>query len=242
MNIDFKDIVNLVEKNGITGIFSIFLVFIIYNIIKSDWMSDKLGKLSDFFIDKFIKNKVSETDVKKVSSSDIENHDIFNFVDFWMYSKIPTIIFSTDYRTAVFRKYLIIFIKCYKDNIDVFIKSKQFETMDEPQILKAFLNLINQTVYDYEKEIREVGVPAIIVEKMKIKNNDNILLTIDLIEGICSSSFYDSEKNYLKVYSILNIFLSVLDSTINSLNSSEFICNSINGQLKGLEFNGFIEP
>lgn len=239
MSINFTDIVDLVEKNGITGLFSAFLIFIVYNIIKSEWMSEKLGKLSDFFIDKFIRNKVSETDVKKVSSSDIENHDIFNYIDFWMYSKIPTIQFSTDYRTAVFRKYLTIFLKCYKKNIDVFIKSKQFETMDEPQILKAFLNLINQTVYDYEKEITEVGIPAIIVEKMKIKNNDNILLTIDLIEGICSSSFYDSEKNYLKVYSILNIFLSVLDSTINS---SEFICNSINGQLKGLKFNGFTEP
>lgn len=239
MSIELKYIMDLIEKNGITGLFSAFLIFIVYNIIKSEWMSDKLGKMSDFFIDKFIKNKVSETDVKKVSTSDIENHDIFNYIDFWMYSKIPTIQFSTDYRTAVFRKYLTIFLKCYKKNIDSFIKSKQFETMDEPQILKAFLNLINQTVYDYEREIVEIGIPAVIVEKMKIKNNDNILLIIDLIEGICSSSFYDSDKNYLKVYSILNIFLSVLDSTINS---SESICNSINGQLKGLKFNGFTEP
>lgn len=239
MSIELKYIMDLIEKNGITGLFSAFLIFIVYNIIKSEWMSDKLGKMSDFFIDKFIKNKVSETDVKKVSTSDIENHDIFNYIDFWMYSKIPTIQFSTDYRTAVFRKYLTIFLKCYKENIDTFVKSKQFETMDEPQILKAFLNLINQTVYDYEREIVEIGIPSVIVEKMKIKNNDNILLIIDLIEGICSSSFYDSDKNYLKVYSILNIFLSVLDSTINS---SESICNSINGQLKGLKFNGFTEP
>ncbi len=239
MSIELKYIMDLIEKNGITGLFSAFLIFIVYNIIKSEWMSDKLGKMSDFFIDKFIKNKVSETDVKKVSTSDIENHDIFNYIDFWMYSKIPTIQFSTDYRTAVFRKYLTIFLKCYKKNIDTFIKSKQFETMDEPQILKAFLNLINQTVYDYEREIVEIGIPSVIVEKMKVKNNDNILLIIDLIEGICSSSFYDSDKNYLKVYSILNIFLSVLDSTINS---SESICNSINGQLKGLKFNGFTEP
>jgi len=239
MSIELKYIMDLIEKNGITGLFSAFLIFIVYNIIKSEWMSDKLGKMSDFFIDKFIKNKVSETDVKKVSTSDIENHDIFNYIDFWMYSKIPTIQFSTDYRTAVFRIYLTIFLKCYKKNIDTFIKSKQFETMDEPQILKAFLNLINQTVYDYEREIVEIGIPSVIVEKMKIKNNDNILLIIDLIEGICSSSFYDSDKNYLKVYSILNIFLSVLDSTINS---SESICNSINGQLKGLKFNGFTEP
>ena len=111
--------------------------------------------------------------------------------------------------------------------------------MDEPQILKAFLNLINQTVYDYEREMVEVGIPSVIIEKMKIKNNDNILLTIDLVEGICSSQFYDSEKNLLKVYSILNIIMSVLENTVNG---SESICNTINGQLKGMEFSGYVEP
>jgi hypothetical protein len=111
--------------------------------------------------------------------------------------------------------------------------------MDDPQILKAFLNLVNQTVFDYEREMVEVGIPAIIIEKMKIKNNDNILLTIDLVEGICSSQFYDSEKNLLKVYSILNILMSVLENTVNG---SEVVCDSINGQLKAMTFNGKTEP
>ena len=80
---------------------------------------------------------------------------------------------------------------------------------------------------------------ALKIEKMKTKNNDTITLTIDLIEGICNSQFYDSENNYLKVYSILNILLSVLENTISH---SEGVCNSINGALKGLSFEGKIEP
>jgi len=95
------------------------------------------------------------------------------------------------------------------------------------------------TVYDYEKECDDVGIPKIIVEKMKVKNNDTIALTLDLIEGVCSSQFYKSEKNLLKVYSILNILLSVLENTISN---SENVCNSINGQLKGLTFDGKKEP
>jgi hypothetical protein len=79
----------------------------------------------------------------------------------------------------------------------------------------------------------------IVIEKMKIKNNETIKLKIDLIEGICSSQFYSSDKNLLKVYSILNILLSVLENTISS---SESICNSINGALKGLTFDGKKEP
>jgi hypothetical protein len=74
---------------------------------------------------------------------------------------------------------------------------------------------------------------------MKVKNNDNITLTFDLIEGVCGSQFYDSDKNLLKVYSILNILLSVLENTISN---SESVCNSINGQLKGLNFEGRTEP
>jgi hypothetical protein len=78
----------------------------------------------------------------------------------------------------------------------------------------------------------ESGIPSIVIEKMKVKNNDNILLTIDLVEGICSSPFYNSEKNRLKVYSILNILLSVLENT----NKTEDICRTINGALGGMEF------
>jgi hypothetical protein len=106
--------------------------------------------------------------------------------------------------------------------------------MDDAKLSTSLLNLINRIIYDYERECEEIGIPKIVIEKMKLKNNDTIALTIDLIEGICSSQFYSSDKNLLKVYSILNILLSVLENTISN---SENVCNSINGQLKGLKFN-----
>ena len=238
---NFTDLVTLIEKHGIKGVIISAFLFGIYTLIKSDWFANLMGKLSDWFMDKFMSNKIKnvELSVRKINVSDIENHDIFNYIDFWTYSKVPTFQFSTEYRTAVFRKYLTIFLKNYKRNIEKFVSNKSYENMDEPQILKSFLNLINQTVYDYEKEMVEVGITPIIIEKMKVKNNDNILLTIDLVEGICSSQFYDSDKNLLKVYSILNIIMSILENTVNG---SEIICNSINGQLKGLSFEGKIEP
>ena len=232
-NFTWKDIAENFEKHGFKSIIGIILIIIVYSVIKSEWFGNKISKISDWFIDKFMSNKVKdvESSVRKINISDIDNHDIFNYIDFWTYSKVPTFQFSTEYRTAVFRKYLTIYLKNYKRNIEKFVKDKTYETMDEPQILKAFLNLINQTVYDYEREMVEVGIPSVIIEKMKIKNNDNILLTIDLVEGICSSPFYDSDKNLLKVYSILNIILTILENTVSS---AEEICDSINGQLKGL--------
>ena len=235
-----EEISSLFEKYGVKGGIFIIFIFVLISALKSKWFSDFLGKMSDKFVEKFMKRKTKDnTSVKMITESDITNHDIFNYIDFWMYSKVPTFNFSTEYRTAVFRKYLTIYLRSYKKNIATFVNSKEYQEMDDSKILKALLDLINRIIYDYEREMEEVGIPRVVIEKMKTKNNDTITLTIDLIEGICNSQFYSSDKNLLKVYSILNILLSVLENTISN---SEQICNSINGQLKGLTFEGKTEP
>jgi hypothetical protein len=185
------------------------------------------------------KTKDLTTVAKNITESDISNHDVFNYIDFWVHSKVPTIQFSTEYRTVVFRRYLSVYLRSYKKNLISFVNDGSYQQMDDAQLWKAFLNLINNIVYDYERESEDIQIPKIVIEKMKSKNNDTIVLTIDLIEGICGSQFYTSDKNYLKVYSILNILLSVLENTISN---SENVCNSINGQLKGLTFEGKTEP
>lgn len=238
---DIKDIAELLGKYGFKGTLFTIFVFLLLTMLKSSWFSTILSKLSDKFVEKFMRSKVKDVNshVKAITDSDIANHDIFNYIDFWTYSKVPTIQFSTEYRTVVFRKYLTIYLKSYKKKISDFVNSRDYQTMDDAKVWKALLDLINQIVYDYEREMIDSGLPKIVVDKMKAKNNDTITLTIDLIEGICNSQFYDSEKNFLKVYSILNILLSVLENTISN---SENVCNSINGQLKGLKFDGKVEP
>jgi len=236
-----EDISTLVGKYGMKGALFSIIVFILIGALKSKWFSDFLGKMSDKFVERFMKSKTKDVNshVKMITESDITNHDIFNYIDFWTYSKVPTFNFSTEYRTVVFRKYLALYLKAYKKNINEFVNNKDYQNMDDPKIWKALLDLINRIIYDYEREMADAGIPKIVIEKMKTKNNDTITLTIDLIEGICNSQFYSSDKNFLKVYSILNILLSVLENTISN---SEQICNSINGQLKGLTFEGKTEP
>lgn len=237
-------LIEAIDKYGIKGAFFITIIFLIKIIIQSDWFNNFAIKISDKFIEKFMKSKIKDgIHMKSITDSDITNHDIFNYIDFWIYSKVPTIQFSTEYRTVVFRKYLTIYLKSYKKKILEFVNNREYQTMDDSKVWKALLDLINQTIHEYEKEMLDVGLPKIIIDKMKTKNNDTIVLTIDLIEGISNSQFYDSEKNLLKIYSILNILLSVLENTISN---SENVCNSINGQLKGLKFidnnKTFIEP
>jgi hypothetical protein len=238
---DIKFISDLFKNYGIGGaiLFAVILFFMFG--IKNQWFSDFFSKLSEKFVERFMRNKTKDLTAvaKNITESDISNHDVFNYIDFWVHSKIPTFQFSTEYRTAVFRKYLSVYLRSYKKNLISFVNDGSYQQMDDAQLWKAFLNLINTIVYDYERESEDSQIPRVVIEKMKAKNNDTIVLTIDLIEGICGSQFYTSDKNYLKVYSILNILLSVLENTISN---SENVCNSINGQLKGLTFEGRTEP
>jgi hypothetical protein len=236
MNIDLN---KLIELYGIRGLFLALLIMVSSGILKSKLIGDIWTKISDKLIEWFLKRKTQTDEVKQIKESDILNHDIFNYVDFWMYSKIPTFQFSTEYRTVVFRKYLTVYLRCYKKELSEFTKSGKYKEMEQAELWKSLLDMINHIVWDYERECKELGIPDIIITKIKLKNNESIQLTIDLINNISNSQFHESENNLLKVYSILNIILSVLENTISN---SETICNSINGQLKGLTMDGRTEP
>lgn len=229
-----QDVFTILEKYGWKGFLVAIILFIAGLVIKSDWFSNWWSKFTDKIVEFFMKKKVKEIPHTEISESDIINHDIFNYIDFWTYSKVPTLQFSSEYRTIVFKKYLTVFLKSYKRGLLEFIQSKEYQTMDQSQLWKSLLALINKIVWDYERECEESGIPKIVVMKMKSKNNDTITLTIDLIESISNSSFYESDKNFLKMYSIMNILLSILE---NAISNSEGICNGINGQLKGLSIS-----
>jgi hypothetical protein len=237
---ELKDILEAFKQHGVGGTLAALFVLGLWLLVKSTWFTNLITKISDIILSKFTKKEPSNTSKEKsITEADVLNHDIFNYIDFWMYSKIPTFQFSTEYRTVVFRKYLTIFLKKHKENIRKYVDKKDFEKMESSELWASFLSLTNDIIYDYEKEMESVGIPKVIIEKMKVKNNDTISLTIDLIEGICNSQFYSSDKNLLKLYSILNIMLSILENTISN---SDYICNSINGQLRGMSMDGKVEP
>ena len=233
---EIKYIAEIIKEHGFwTGMGAALLVFFIW-MLKSEWIKKLYSKAADMIVESFLKKKHPEAAEKlaaKIKEEDITSHEVFNYIRLWKYARIPTISFSTEYRTAVFRKYLFIYLESYKENLKDFMNS-EYESMGPAEIKGAFLEMINKTMYDYERKMAEQGIPKIVIDKMRVKNSDTITLTIDLIEGICSSTFYESENNYLKTYSIFNIIMSILD---NTLSNSGRVCDSINGELAGLSFN-----
>ena len=182
------DFLTLLSRYGIkSSLITVCLMFF-YFVTRSQLLTHITKTLFDKF-----------HSTKKVRDTDILNHNLFNYIDLWINSKIPILNFSSEYRTIIFRKYLTIYLKKHKECILSYINSKAYEKMDQVELWKSLLKLINETIYEYENEMNLVGIPAIIISKMKNKINDNINLTIDLLEGICNSNFYDSDQNLLKV-------------------------------------------
>jgi hypothetical protein len=217
-----NDLIAFLKLYGIQGSGLVIISILLWSFLKTDWISKQTTNL--------LNKLFSKNPANSINMSHIINHNMFNYIDFWIYSKVPTIKFSTEYRTIIFRKYLTVLLMKYRDNMQKYIASNVYEEMDEAELWKSILTLLNNIVYDYEKEMETMGIPKMIIEKMKERNNETITLIIDLTEGVCSSEFYDSDKNLLKIYSIQNILLSVLQNTITN---SEIVCNSINGGLKG---------
>lgn len=225
---------NLFQLYGLGSLLVAISVLVVTSVIRTHWFSEWWVKQTDKLIVWFMKRKVKESNTRILLESDIVNHDIFNYIDFWIFSKIPAFQFSTEYRTVVFKRYLTIYLNCYKREILKFIKDSKYQEMDQSKLWRSLLELINNIVSTYEKECEDAGIPKIVIMKMKAKNNDVIALVMDLIDSISNSQIYQGDKNYLKIYSILNIILSVLENTIQN---SESICNSINGQLKNSTFS-----
>jgi hypothetical protein len=63
-----------------------------------------------------LERKDDVEDSKKITDSNITNHDIFTY-RLLEVRKVPTFQFSTEYRTLVFRKYLSIYLKIIKENV-----------------------------------------------------------------------------------------------------------------------------
>ena len=144
-----SDITELIENYGFKGAIFIIIIFLIITLVKGKWFGDLFSKISESFVERFMKSKTKDLSVvRSITDSDITNHDIFNYIDLWMYSKVPTFQFSTEYRTAVFRKYLTIYLRNYKNNISKFVTDKKYQEMDQAQIWTELLSLINTVVYD----------------------------------------------------------------------------------------------
>lgn len=218
----YTDLKEIFASYGIFGVILSVVVFAVF--IKPELFKN--------IKDLFTKNNVS------ILETQLSNHVVFSQFDFWMVQKIPTLNFKSKFRNLVFRDYLTIYLKAYKSNIESFINSKKYETLDNNQFWNSISELLNNITKEYEAEMVLIGIPALVIEKMKHRNNDYGQLIRNLAKGISESEFYKSDKNRLKMYSILNIIYPIIEGSIFQ---SEDVCTVLNGELTGKTYKGETE-
>lgn len=236
---ELDKIMEMITKYGITTTLLAIIIFLLIYMAKANLLKDLIKSFTDKLKKK---EKAVEEDTSKkieISDSHIINHELFNYIDFWVYSKLPTMQIRTEFRTVVFKRYLHHQFKSYKDLIHVFVNDDSYKLLDNSQLRKKILKLITDIVFDYESKMRADGIPEVIINKMKAKNNDTLNLTIDLINSVCDSDLYVTKYNLLKMYTFLNIFHAILE---NMMTHCENASNELNGELSGLVFQGVKEP
>ena len=190
--------------------------------------------------DRLFKKKQADSDLyEKIKEEDLINHDLFNYLDFWLSNQIPGITLKTRYRTVVFRKYLRIYFSTYRKKVYEYVESKNYETYNSLELKKSIFDLFNDITNTMEAEMRMVGIPNVIITKMKHSLRSRNELALELTTSVCNKNIYDSPFNRMKVYSILELILPVLDNTILNI---EPVCNELNGELSGLSIDGITEP
>ena len=113
---EVKYLVDVFKQYGFWGFVAVATVLFLVSAIKSEWIKKVYTTLADKFVEKFMKDKTKDTKlvlVNQITEVDITSHEIFNYINLWKFSMVPTINFSTEYRTVVFRKYLSIYLECY---------------------------------------------------------------------------------------------------------------------------------
>ena len=217
--IDWKSIFASYGIFGVITIGSIYVIFLKPELFKT---------IKELF----------KKDTVAITDAQLANHFVFSQFDFWMIQKVPTLNFKSKFRNLVFRDYLAIYLKVYKFQIESFVKSKKYETLDNNEFWNSISELINNITKDYESEMLSMGIPILVIEKMKIRNNDYVELIRNLVKGISESEFYKSEKNRLKMYSVLNVICPIIESSIFH---SETVCTVLNGELTGMTYKGETE-
>lgn len=217
--VDWKSIF---ASYGMLGVIAIGTIYVIF--LKPELFKTAVGI--------FKKNTVT------ISDTQLANHVVFSQFDFWMIQKIPTLNFKTKFRNLVFRDYLSIYLKVYKFRIEEFVKSKKYETLDNNEFWNSISELINTITKEYESEMLALGIPVLVIEKMKLRNNDYVELIRNLAKGISESEFYKSDKNRLKMYSILNVIYPIIEGSIFH---SEDVCTVLNGELTGMTYKNETE-
>ena len=213
------DIVKMIDANGLWVVLIAVLV----------WASTPaLRKFFELKVESLFKNK------KKITQEMLLNHSFFSSMQYWLDVGIEYIRLQDKGRQEIVKDFLRIKFIAFRDAMVGVIKNPKVEEMHREELRCYMMDVFTETIGLYEQRAVEAGIPMIFVRKFADWHSPEVKSTKSSVSDICISPFYD--YNPLRLNSFLDMLSHALNKTILH---AEQTLNSLNGDLSGLEYNGF---
>lgn len=155
---------------------------------------------------------------------------------YWLTQRGTILVFEDKGRQAIFQDLVHIkFLSLHKHQIEFFTAYEEGKIKNGTELYDFFLDLFLRINEDITQAQRQKGIPEAQIEKYQLWQRPGQAFTMSQIESVAFS------KSYKTVGSKIEAILNMLRQNMSiSLVESERTLMSLNGQLTGVEYGGFI--
>lgn len=156
-------------------------------------------------------------------------------LSYWLNFKIPNIHMVDKARKAIFTDLLTIRFSGIENVIGNLESKIGFTKLNSDELYKLFLDCISDTNNTFRQESTNAGIPEIIIEKYEEWTSRTMEYLLVSSQMILHSNIYDNNEE--KVQALYMLITSLLEITIAE---AEYTLDTLNGELSGIEYKGFI--
>lgn len=156
---------------------------------------------------------------------DIKDHPLFSYMKHKVEYEIDTLSIGDECRTAVFRKFLKVKFGIFLRNLKAASKEDLCDISNDKLEKKLFKTLTGSIV-EYEKELKEIGMPDFVIERFNTWHLDHVNVVSDGLKNICHNDYFGSNTTKLAV--IFEVYKVGFELTILDAKRS---LSELNGQL-----------
>jgi hypothetical protein len=171
------------------------------------------------------------------NAGDLVQHRLFGFIRLCRAFMIPNLRIPDPGRKEIFTDLLDSKFRIVAERMLQFLRDilPTIESMHSEQLANEVLSLVATIVAEYERECGRIGIPLVVLDRFREWHGGRITYLRSEVTLICESEWVTDPVQRLGF--ILSIFEQVMKATIFD---AERTLYSLNGQLTGLQYKGFV--
>lgn len=219
----FADIQKLANSNGLPFVIALLAVFLgayaVYAGIKR-WSNTPIPEPEE------------EPSYEEVFR-DLTRHPFFASMQHSVKYRIPHLDIAEPCRKLICRDLLKIKFTVFLRNIQDFLQHGDLNSMSVEHFHESAVMVVSTSVVEYEQQMREAGIPEVVIDRFGHWHQNTLELIMGLIENASNSRFY--RDNNARMVAILDWLQAAFQIT---LLDAEKTLTSLNGELDGIVYKG----